>query len=112
MYACMHLFMYASVQACQHASMHVCRCMYVYTHILIFFGLVPGAPKSFFFSLFTSPFNFLEGFAGLGLLGYPSIIFLSRLEGLNRGMPRRGFPGFFRRWIFALHAETFIHIAV
>lgn len=43
-----------------------------------------------FFFLFTSPFAFLEGVAGLGLLGISLFPVLDRLEALK--------PGFFQHW--------------
>ena len=96
MFACMHVFMYASVQACPHASMQVCMfvmfvdvCIYTY---LDFLWVSAWRAEEFFFSLFTSPFTFLEGFAGLGLLGYPSIMFCLAWRHLNQECLEEAFP--------------------
>jgi len=68
-------------------SMYVC----IYTY-LDFLWVSAWRAEEFFFSLFTSPFTFLEGFAGLGLLGYPSIMFCLAWRHLNQECLEEAFP--------------------
>ena len=97
MYACMHVCMYLCMQVCKHARMQACKyaclsmyvCIYTY---LDFLWVSAWRAEEFFFSLFTSPFTFLEGFAGLGLLGYPSIMFCLAWRHLNQECLEEAFP--------------------